>query len=51
MLFHNNHWEIRRDDSRYLLIPPLDVDPRQVPIPLRSKSKLPERRLAEARPA
>jgi hypothetical protein len=43
MLFHNNHWEIRRHDGRYLLIPPVDVDPLQEPIPLRSKSRLPER--------
>lgn len=38
MLLHNNHWTIVRRDSQYWLIPPLEIDPGQEPIPLRSKS-------------
>ena len=38
LLLHNNHWEIVRRDSGYWLIPPTDIDPRQRPRPLRSKS-------------
>jgi Domain of unknown function (DUF222) len=39
LLFHNNGWEIVRDDhSRYWLIPPKEQDPRTTPIELVSKS-------------
>ncbi len=38
LLCHNNHWEITRTGSEFLLIPPLDLDPRQKPIPMPSKS-------------
>jgi hypothetical protein len=39
LLFHNNGWEIRRDEvARYWLTPPRDVDPEQMPILLTSKS-------------
>jgi hypothetical protein len=38
LLFHNAHWEIVRRGARYWLIPPPDVDPRQVPIEMRSRS-------------
>ena len=38
MLLHNNHWNISRTGSQYWLIPPPDIDPRQEPIPLHSKS-------------
>jgi hypothetical protein len=40
LLFHNNHWEITRDDlRRYWLIPPRDVDPARRPRQLVSKSR------------
>lgn len=38
MLLHNNHWEIVRRGAEYWLIPPADVDPRQAPRPMPSKS-------------
>ena len=38
LLFHNAHWEFVRRGARYWLIPPPDVDPRQVPIEMRSRS-------------
>ncbi|MGX5679970.1 DUF222 domain-containing protein [Schumannella luteola] len=38
MLLHNNGWRIVRDDCRYLLIPPSEVDPQQVPIELNASS-------------
>ncbi len=38
LLLLNAHWEIVRRGSRYWLIPPPDVDPRQVPIEMRSTS-------------
>jgi hypothetical protein len=39
LLFHNNGWEIIRDDNaRYWLIPPTEQDPDQTPIELVSKS-------------
>ena len=39
LLFHNNGWEIvRDDDARYWLIPPPQLDPAQTPIELLSKS-------------
>lgn len=38
LLCHNNHWEIQRVGDGFVLIPPADVDPDQVPIPLPSKS-------------
>lgn len=38
MLLHNNGWRIYRDDSGYWLVPPPDVDPRQVPRKLESRS-------------
>ncbi|MES2092575.1 MAG: DUF222 domain-containing protein [Actinomycetota bacterium] len=38
LLCHNNHWEIRSGEGGFVLIPPIDVDPDQVPIPLPSKS-------------
>lgn len=38
LLLHNNGWEIVREGSQRWLIPPPDIDPGQVRIPLRSKS-------------
>ncbi len=38
MLVHNNHWEIIRKHAKYWLIPPPDVDPKQHPRELASKS-------------
>lgn len=38
LLLHNNHWEIVRKDSGYLLIPPVDIDQERQPRRLRSKS-------------
>jgi hypothetical protein len=38
LLLHNNHWEIRRENSDYWLIPPPDIDPAQVPRLMPSKS-------------
>jgi hypothetical protein len=39
-LFHNNGWEITRDaDNKYWVIPPPDVDPKQVPRLLETKSR------------
>ena len=38
LLLHNNHWQIRREGSRYWLIPPPEIDPSQTPRLLRSKS-------------
>ncbi|MBN9151713.1 MAG: DUF222 domain-containing protein [Micrococcales bacterium] len=38
MLVHNNHWEIIRKHAKYWLIPPPDVDPKQQPRELVSKS-------------
>ena len=38
LLCHNNSWEIQRGEYGFVLIPPIDVDPGQVPIPLPSKS-------------
>jgi Domain of unknown function (DUF222) len=39
LLFHNNEWEITRDDeSRYWLIPPPQQDPTQAPVELVSKN-------------
>lgn len=40
LLLHNNRWKIRRTGTRYRLIPPRGIDPRQTPIPLHSKSRL-----------
>lgn len=44
MLVHNNGWRITRDGADYSMVPPVSVDPVQVPIPLRKKSA-PLRRL------
>ena len=38
MLVHNNHWRVSRIDGRYWFVPPPDVDARQVPIELPTKS-------------
>jgi hypothetical protein len=38
MLVHNNHWEIIRKHATYWLIPPPDVDPKQRPRKLKSRS-------------
>lgn len=38
LLFHNNGWEIERDNCGYVLVPPADVDPLQAPILLESKN-------------
>ena len=38
LLCHNNHWEIQQAEAGFVLIPPIDVDPDQLPIPLPSKS-------------
>lgn len=38
LLCHNNHWEIERVGGDFLLIPPQDLDPRQTPIPMLTKS-------------
>lgn len=38
MLVHNNHWEIIRKHAKYWLIPPPDIDPKQHPRELVSKS-------------
>lgn len=38
MLVHNNHWRVERRDGRYWFVPPPDVDRRQTPIELPSKS-------------
>jgi hypothetical protein len=38
LLVHNNGWRITRSGHAYWLVPPPDIDARQEPIPLRSKS-------------
>jgi hypothetical protein len=38
LLLHNNHWEIRRENSDYWLVPPPDIDPAQTPRLMPSKS-------------
>ncbi|MCU1556151.1 MAG: hypothetical protein JWN09_146 [Microbacteriaceae bacterium] len=38
MLLHNNHWGIERRGAEYWLIPPVEVDPRQTPRLMPSKS-------------
>jgi len=38
LLIHNNGWEIYRVGTDYFLVPPKDVDPRQRPRPMPSKS-------------
>ncbi len=38
LLLHDNHWEIRRQDSDYRLIPPPTIDRQQMPRPMPSKS-------------
>ncbi|MDQ1576397.1 MAG: hypothetical protein QOH55_1547, partial [Microbacteriaceae bacterium] len=38
LLLHHNHWEIRRENSAYWLIPPPDIDPAQAPRAMPSKS-------------
>jgi hypothetical protein len=38
MLVHNNRWRVERRDGRYWFVPPPEVDPRQLPIELPSKS-------------
>jgi len=38
MLMHNNGWRIDRRADGYSLIPPPEIDRRQTPIPLRTKS-------------
>jgi hypothetical protein len=38
MLVHNNHWRVERREGRYWFVPPPDIDPRQVPIELATKS-------------
>lgn len=38
MLVHNNHWEIKRNRATYWLIPPPDIDPKQTPRKLTTKS-------------
>ncbi|MCY7412639.1 MAG: hypothetical protein LH471_06335, partial [Salinibacterium sp.] len=38
MLMHHNGWRIERGPSGYSLIPPPEIDQRQTPIPLKSKS-------------
>lgn len=38
LLCHNNHWEIERVDGDFVVIPPPDIDPRQRPIPMPTKS-------------
>lgn len=41
LLFHNNGWEIKRDEnSKYWLIPPPDQDPDQTPILLVPKNRV-----------
>ncbi len=39
LLCHNNHWEIERHGSEYLLIPPTDIDPAQTAMPMPTKSE------------
>ncbi|MGH3703983.1 MAG: HNH endonuclease signature motif containing protein, partial [Agromyces sp.] len=36
--YHNQGWEVRRDDTHYWLIPPVDVDPEQTPRMMRPKT-------------
>ena len=38
MLVHNNHWRVSHEGGRYWFVPPPDVDARQVPILLPTKS-------------
>jgi len=38
LLLHNNGWEIIHLDGKYSLIPPVNIDSEQRPIPMRSKS-------------
>ena len=38
LLLHNNHWNITRDLFGWWLVPPVDVDPLQVPRPMPTKS-------------
>ena len=41
LLFHNNGWEITRDDEfKYWLVPPAEQDPAQTPIQLVPKSRV-----------
>ena len=48
LLLHDNGWEIHCERGMFWLIPPPDVDPMQVPIPLRSKSAAARRLAAQA---
>ncbi|HAM26506.1 MAG TPA: HNH nuclease, partial [Microbacteriaceae bacterium] len=38
LVFHNNGWEIHRDDATYYLTPPRNIDPEQKPIRLVSRN-------------
>ncbi len=38
LLFHNNKWEIERRGNRFWVIPPPDIDPKQTPVLMNSKS-------------
>ena len=38
LLMHNNRWKVIRQGADYFVVPPPDLDPRQVPIPAPSKS-------------
>ncbi len=49
MLVHNNQWRVDRMHGRYMFVPPPDVDPRQRPIPLQTKSAAVRRLMAAAR--
>lgn len=40
LLMHNNHWRVTRRGADYFVVPPPDMDPRQVPIPAPSKSMI-----------
>lgn len=50
MLVHNLGWEITRDGSGTHIIPPPDVDPKQTPIRIESKSHALQRLLTQHRP-
>lgn len=50
LLIHDNRWQVVREDARYLLRPPPEIDPIQKLIPMPSRSPVMQE-IAGARPA
>ena len=46
MLVHNNGWRVTRTGVDYFVVPPMAMDPKQVPIPAPSRSRTVTRALA-----